>query len=207
MNYKYSLQRTHFAAQLSIPSPESTQSMSTRPGSRLVTSARRRPGQPSTSARPRRSLITISVSLTGGDIQHTRSGSLYAKSFIISSPNGQERRKGYTEETPTMLRTLTLIWIILTKFQHFSTPDMNIRIILLNWVVVYMFKHTFTRGVVMKAMFHLQCFPLSFLEMMVCREVMWPNRFPVKYCPSSRPNQLNIFCDKWRHHIFIIFSN
>ena len=49
------------------------------------------------------------ISDTGGDSQLTRSGSLYAKSFIISSPNGQERRKGYTEETPTMLRTLTLI--------------------------------------------------------------------------------------------------
>ena len=59
----YANQPTHLAAQLSIPSPESTQSMSTRPGSRLVSSARRRPGQPSTSARPTRSLMTITVAL------------------------------------------------------------------------------------------------------------------------------------------------
>ena len=185
-----------------MPSPESTQSMSTRPGSRLVSSARRRPGQPSTSARPTRSLMTITVAPTRGYIQHT-SGTLYAKSFIISSPNGQEGRKGYTEETLTRPRTLTLIWIILTKFQHFSTPDMDIRIVLfggglcLNTCahVAWWRKQRFTYNVYL-------VFPLSFWEMMVCREVMWPNRFPVKHCPSSRPNQLNIFCDKWRGHIF-----
>ena len=146
-----------------------------------------------------------------GDIQHTRSGTLYAKSFIISSPNGQKRRKGYTEETPTLLSTLTLIWIILTKFQHFSTPDIDIRNVLLS--VVYMFKHLAGLAWWRKQRF---TYKLKLFFVFLSRFERWwyvescdrtGSRFPVKYCPSSRPNQLNIFCDKWRHHIFVIFSN